>query len=236
MGIISLNAIGLDGNIIIKKGGGGGATINNQDKVVDIAENGTTEVVADGGFTGLGKVTINTEVSGGGGADLEGEYFLAKPNGRYWKSKLASIVRGKYPAVLNSRDTFTNEQIESLIMYNTISGLIGLSGIGEYGGIPSHGREIYFFGNDFYARVGGDALSLQYEVFNYIDHLGAWQEGNITLKTAFGITFIQNGIVDIIKLTMEDDELSDAEALAIASEMLMMEQVTKEEYESWYNW
>ena len=57
----------LDGGVIIKKGEGGGAIINNQDKVVDITENGTTEVVADGGFTGLGKVTINTEVSGGGG-------------------------------------------------------------------------------------------------------------------------------------------------------------------------
>ena len=68
MGIIGLNAIGLDGDVIIKKGegSGGGTTINNQDKVVDITENGTTEVVADGGYTGLGKVTINTEVSGGG--------------------------------------------------------------------------------------------------------------------------------------------------------------------------
>ena len=58
-------------------GEGGGATINNQDKVVDITENGTTEVVADGGFTGLGKVTINTEVEGAkpkwtGHADAEG--------------------------------------------------------------------------------------------------------------------------------------------------------------------
>ena len=68
----------LDGGVIIKKGGGGGGTtINNQDKVVDITENGTTEVVADGGYTGLGKVTINTEVEGAkpkwtGHADAEG--------------------------------------------------------------------------------------------------------------------------------------------------------------------
>ena len=67
----------LDGGVIIKKGGGGGTPINNQDKVVDITENGTTEVVADGGFTGLGKVTINTEVEGAkpkwtGHADAEG--------------------------------------------------------------------------------------------------------------------------------------------------------------------
>ena len=68
----------LDGGVIIKKGeGGGGVTINNQDKVVDITENGTTEVVADSGYTGLGKVIINTEVEGAkpkwtGHADAEG--------------------------------------------------------------------------------------------------------------------------------------------------------------------
>ena len=67
----------LDGGVIIKRGEGGGTPINNQDKVVDITENGTTEVVADGGFTGLGKVTINTEVEGAkpkwtGHADAEG--------------------------------------------------------------------------------------------------------------------------------------------------------------------
>ena len=71
-GIIGLNTIGLDGNVVIKRGVSG-ETINNQDKVVDITENGTTEVVADSGFTGLGKVTINTEVSGGesGGSNIE---------------------------------------------------------------------------------------------------------------------------------------------------------------------
>ena len=78
MNTTTLNMTTLDGGVIIKKGGGGGGTtINNQDKVVDITENGTTEVVADGGYTGLGKVTINTEVEGAkpkwtGHADAEG--------------------------------------------------------------------------------------------------------------------------------------------------------------------
>jgi surface protein len=56
-----------------------GAPINNQDKVIDVTENGTIEVMADSDYTGLGKVTINTEVSGGsskpkwtGHADAEG--------------------------------------------------------------------------------------------------------------------------------------------------------------------
>ncbi len=46
---------------------GGGVTINNQDKNIDIVENGTTEVVADAGFTGLGKVVVNTNVASSGG-------------------------------------------------------------------------------------------------------------------------------------------------------------------------
>jgi surface protein len=68
MNNILLNNIGLDGGVIIKKGGGG-VTINNQEKSVDITENGTTEVVADAGFTGLGKVIVNTNVASSGGGD-----------------------------------------------------------------------------------------------------------------------------------------------------------------------
>ena len=75
-----LNIVNLDGEVIIKKGsGGGGVTINNQEKSVDITENGTTEVVADAGFTGLSKVVVNTNVASSGGgsgwtghADAEG--------------------------------------------------------------------------------------------------------------------------------------------------------------------
>ena len=76
-----MNTVNLDDGRIIKKGsgGGGGVTINNQSKSVEITENGTTEVTADTGYTGLGKVTINTNVASSGGgsgwtghADVEG--------------------------------------------------------------------------------------------------------------------------------------------------------------------
>ena len=72
MNKVLLNNANLDGGNIIVKGGSsssGGVTINNQDKFVDIVENGSTEVVADAGFTGLGRVSVNVNVPTGGGGD-----------------------------------------------------------------------------------------------------------------------------------------------------------------------
>ena len=61
MNTIRLNTIG---EVVAKKTSGG-AEINNQEKTIDITENGTTEVAPDNGFTGLSKVIINTDVQGG---------------------------------------------------------------------------------------------------------------------------------------------------------------------------
>ena len=69
-----MNTVSLAKDPFIRKdeGGGGGVTINNQEKSVDITENGVTEVTADSGFTGLSKVVVNTNVQsgGGGGSDM----------------------------------------------------------------------------------------------------------------------------------------------------------------------
>ena len=72
MNTVLLNTVSLDGGTIIKKGsggssGGGGVTIKNQVKVIDIVENGSTEVLPDAGFTGLEKVSVNVNVPTGGG-------------------------------------------------------------------------------------------------------------------------------------------------------------------------
>lgn len=66
MNIAKLNVAANDNLIVKQKGGGGGVTINNQEKSLEITENGTTEVTADSGFTGLSKVVVNTNVQSGG--------------------------------------------------------------------------------------------------------------------------------------------------------------------------
>ena len=70
MNIVRLNTVSLDGIIKKGSGGGGGVPINNQEKSLEITENGVTEVTADAAFTGLSKVVVNTNVQSGGGASV----------------------------------------------------------------------------------------------------------------------------------------------------------------------
>ena len=68
-----MNTVSLAKDPFIRKGeggGGGGVTINNQEKSLEITENGVTEVTADSGFTGLSKVIVNTNVASSGGGAL----------------------------------------------------------------------------------------------------------------------------------------------------------------------
>ena len=81
MNTILLNTVSLDGGTIIKKGsGGGGVIIKNQEKSLEITENGVTEVAPDSGFTGLSKVTINTNVASSGGGGTGGAVVKSDVN------------------------------------------------------------------------------------------------------------------------------------------------------------
>jgi hypothetical protein len=139
MNTTTLNMTALDGGVIIKKGEGGGATINNQDKVVDITENGTTEVVADGGYTGLGKVTINTEVSGGeSGGDEWVYYDLRNQENKVIFSVIAQTLPHSLAAILEYADPKLQwgTQYMSYIQNNPSN--VDLSNILGFGYLASH--------------------------------------------------------------------------------------------------
>ena len=127
MNFSTLNTVSLDdGKVIIKRGGsGGGATINNQSKVVDITENGTTEVVPDSGFTGLSKVEVNVNVSGGSGG--------GESNITYYRYDIDNAL-----AIWGDNSTeFT------FILYANIVGGLDITGISPNGKLMSFAEALY---------------------------------------------------------------------------------------------
>ena len=66
----------------------GGGTPNLQEKSVTITENTTTEIIADSDYDGLSKVSVLTNVAGGG----VDEYFITEPsNNTDWKRMVKSM-------------------------------------------------------------------------------------------------------------------------------------------------
>jgi hypothetical protein len=180
--------------------------------------------------------------AGSGGGELEGEYFLAKPNGRYWKSKLSRMLkhyRAEFPQIIEpikAEDTETfliGQAIFSMLSYTSI--------IGGREGLIDHGYEIYAEYPLDVAELYGRCecgYGLIGEIRSHWCSV-AWEEAD-----AISPLFSQMGLdgpVDVVafmRVMMEGeaDDMTDDEILALVEDMFMVEQVTKEEYESWYNW
>lgn len=225
----------LDGGIIIKKGGGGDMPL--QSKVVDITENGTTEVVADGGYTGLGKVTINTEVSGGGGGELEGEYFLAKPNGRYWKFTFSSSPSNHYV----DPNSLSAEQLEALsTLYMSLEQLGVVYGAAVcYAGVPLDGdlRVDGIVGVG--ARIGRmSAMLNSTDIDNFEFNscfFSVWKECSV--KTSIVTEYVplqEYDLVSFVKtiMQMEGQEVTDEMVLMMFESQFMLIPATEEEYKA----
>ena len=117
MNTIRLNILGE------AKAASSGVSIKNQDKSVEIVENGVTDVTADSGYTGLGKVTMNANVQGGGDAPSGGgsnyKYFDVSNivGGKGAILSIATLIKtndNKGICVLGQRLTGINDNILSI--------------------------------------------------------------------------------------------------------------------------
>ena len=178
-----------------------------------------------------------------GGEVLEGEYFLAKPNGRYWKLNF-----------------ITEETITNSLLYNSLNEeqqyaihLLYLSALGELSSVYTCvGQKVHEGGRVprrgiYYTTYGKIQSNLGYSVGRMMydssrhDLLScfAWQEAYPNLPSDMvevlpdGVEI--TGIFDYVKFSLEADQgqiLSDEEVYAMMSEMFMIEPITKEEYEN----
>ena len=108
----NLNIAYLNGANIGKKVINVVETINNQDKDINITENGSVEVVADNGYTGLGKVTVNVEVVSSGDGSGSGE---------------ASNIEYLDVSGVNQEIYFASLLIMSFVSKNKENGVVGIT-------------------------------------------------------------------------------------------------------------
>jgi hypothetical protein len=208
-----------------------------QTKDINVTENGVIEVTPDEGYLGLAKVNVNVEVptDGGSGGELEGEYYLAKPSGKYWKFTCADHhLQGGVNIPFIKISNLTDEEYQALkSAFYSLPNVV-YSAVCASEGIPIDGS--YIITSSFVQaviRVSQDAdRVIQRDDRWYI--IGAFQDCSGEIE---GIKF--NGLINLMQVMMlviEGIEISEEEAILMISEMFMLEQITKEEYESYYNW
>lgn len=186
-----------------------------------------------------------TAGGGGGGADLEGEYFLAKPNGRYWKFSFSPPPSIQYV----NPNSLSAEQLETLLDFCNTIGPLGVAyGAAVCSEGSLSGPELRVDGVAQVAmRIGGllsDIYLLEEgaDTTNFQQNLPIiWKECDIksNLLIEFpnigGLSLNSYNLVEFIKMIyamMEGGELTDDEIISVLEPMLMLIPATEEEYKA----
>lgn len=159
-------------------------------------------------------VDDNTGTPGGGGGQLDGEYFLARPNGYYWKFKCADYMQRGFPLIVNP----TEEEIATIKMAYEI----GIPGFFIYDAITNQdspgatGKEALYDTTSAIMAFGLDAASMLMTDNPWspgYNTITAWREtGDVTVqghKFANMIEYIKT----IIRQESGNDNVTDEDAL-----------------------
>lgn len=186
------------------------------------------------------KEIASIEGGGSGGGELEGEYFLAKPNGRYWKFTFSP--KSEY---IDS-ESLSAEQLQALLMFCEL--LEPLSVV--YGAAVC--RDGVAFEDDLRvdgvglaaARLGGMKLMLyaMLEESNYKDNFlfnerffRVWKECSVKTSTVTeNVPFQEYDLVSFMKQTasMDGIEVTDEQMMLMLESRFMLIPATEEEYKA----
>lgn len=193
-------------------------------------------IIKKGGSSGGGN-------SGGGGTELEGEYFLAKPNGRYWK--FTFMPEGHKLRI----EDFETSQIDAMIQaygfllqMQCISGAAVSTGDASLTDTEAQADGFYNIGS----RINGTLEALKsykqgydYDPFEFNDgFLRVWRECDIKSNPPVEIQGFSLNNVSLIELMKEAArlqgmEITDDEAIPLLEQSLMITPATEEEYKYW---
>ena len=181
--------------------------------------------------------------SGGGGADLEGEYFLAKPNGRYWKFSFVDRVSEAYYINYKKLSIDELDALRNFCEMIMPSAMIYGAAVG-HSGSPSDSE---LRADIFQVKSRVDSMQLQVlNIINgYEDEIDpqvfnegfciVWLEGQVkTSPTSDTMPFHEYDLVSYIKQlgSMAGVEVTDEDAMAMLQEVLMLIPATEEEYKA----
>jgi hypothetical protein len=179
-----------------------------------------------------------TPPSGGGGTELEGEYFLVKPNGRYWKFTFSPSPSYHYV----DPNSLSAEQLEALsTFYSWFERLGVVYGAAVcYDGVPLDDDLRVDGIADVGARIGRMSAMLNSTDINIGEFnrcfFSVWKECSV--KTSIVTEYIplqEYDLVSFVKtmMQMQGQEVTDEMVLMMFESQFMLIPATEEEYKHW---